>query len=636
MEHHVSGTQQTTDQSDYFDALFGAGNSQGHVADAASGRGNGGRLSPTAVGAYAPNPRLQPPPPMSSLPLDTNFDFLGGIGTLGPSPSPQGAAYNPQLVLQQRLKLNQLQQLQLQNQILQHQVRPRRRTRLARAAILMDSQLEMLSSQSQAGSPMDVDSRQKTPNQQQAPQQPPSQQQQQQQHYGLPTPLNSTEIHAQPSADFVSPMALSYMDTTQFRPTDSGPHSHTPLPPPDLPLHPQHASLAGAHSAPANLVFNTAPPVPLPSPSDLGDFDLSPLTSPWIEAYKHSETPQQARSGKRTASPAEDEAARYVRARPSPALQAVGASARQPRRGTKSASSTPLMRSTRRGNSRTGADGIVGDSPSPVDLSMPPPAPPSGFSPPQAQPQQLHELGAVSITPVTPASMMNLGRLGGLGGGSPDAGGRTTRRRGSTAAATSAGKKAGSAPLVSPSLKPILPAGGMSSQPAPGSGIGASSGAMPVPALRKTSHKAAEQKRRDSLKTTFDELRGLLPPIPLPSEDGFGDEPILPGAMPPRGPPRGATDGPNRGISKLQLLRCGNDYIRHLKGQVGRRDEEVGRLRSEVARLRGVVGPERWQTEEGEEIDLDRDLDEGEGGAGPWKRSSTQPLEEDGEEDGAD
>ena len=92
--------------------------------------------------------------------------------------------------------------------------------------------------------------------------------------------------------------------------------------------------------------------------------------------------------------------------------------------------------------------------------------------------------------------------------------------------------------------------------------------------VRKTSHKAAEQKRRDSLKTSFDDLRILLPPIPLPSEEGFPDEPLLPGAMPPRGPPKGNAEGPNRGVSKLQLLRCGNEFIKVLKGRVERRDEE--------------------------------------------------------------
>ncbi|THV01929.1 hypothetical protein K435DRAFT_377504 [Dendrothele bispora CBS 962.96] len=122
--------------------------------------------------------------------------------------------------------------------------------------------------------------------------------------------------------------------------------------------------------------------------------------------------------------------------------------------------------------------------------------------------------------------------------------------------------------------------------------------------VRKTSHKAAEQKRRDSLKTTFDDLRGLLPPIPLPTDanntpqdDGSGvgflsvaKASLLPGALPPRGPPKSGADGPNKGVSKLQLLICGNEYIRVLKGRVERRDEEILELRKEVARLRSKTG----------------------------------------------
>lgn len=126
---------------------------------------------------------------------------------------------------------------------------------------------------------------------------------------------------------------------------------------------------------------------------------------------------------------------------------------------------------------------------------------------------------------------------------------------------------------------------------------------------RKTSHKAAEQKRRDSLKTSFDDLRLLLPPIPLPSEEGYPDEPVLPGAMPPRGPPKGNVDGPNRGVSKLQLLRCGNDFIRVLKARVERRDSEIDLLRREISRLRLVAGDSEENAEDGEELDLEKDMD---------------------------
>jgi hypothetical protein len=158
------------------------------------------------------------------------------------------------------------------------------------------------------------------------------------------------------------------------------------------------------------------------------------------------------------------------------------------------------------------------------------------------------------------------------------------------------------------------------------------SSSLPSPVLRKTSHKAAEQKRRDSLKTTFDDLRTLLPPIPLPSEEGYPDEPILPGAMPPRGPPRGNSDGPNRAISKLQLLRCGNDYISLLKEKVAKRDDEISLLRSEVRRLRSFISEDIWQ-EGGGAIDLDRDFDFGE--VGPWRRS-INTYDDDGEEDAAE
>ena len=164
------------------------------------------------------------------------------------------------------------------------------------------------------------------------------------------------------------------------------------------------------------------------------------------------------------------------------------------------------------------------------------------------------------------------------------------------------------------------------------------SGASNQPPLqvRKTSHKAAEQKRRDSLKTSFDDLRVLLPPIPLPSDEGFPDEPILPGAMPPRGPPKGNADGPNRGVSKLQLLRCGNDYIRRLKGRVERRDDEIERLRREISRLRLKAGADTVLEEDDEPIDLEKDLDAVEATLGPLGRSAALADEEAGDEDGGD
>jgi hypothetical protein len=129
---------------------------------------------------------------------------------------------------------------------------------------------------------------------------------------------------------------------------------------------------------------------------------------------------------------------------------------------------------------------------------------------------------------------------------------------------------------------------------------------------RKNTHKDAEQRRRDSLKHSFDELRALLPPIPL-SAGSDPDDPPLPGAMPPRGPPKGDGDGPNRGVSKLALLRCGNEFIVDLRGCMERRDEEIGRLRNELRKLRAMMegmglDPTAGVSGEDGAVDLEWDL----------------------------
>ena len=113
-------------------------------------------------------------------------------------------------------------------------------------------------------------------------------------------------------------------------------------------------------------------------------------------------------------------------------------------------------------------------------------------------------------------------------------------------------------------------------------------------AVKKTSHKAAEQKRRDSLKSGFDDLRILLPPITYdPDKDGDGAERPA-GSLPPRGPPRNmpgvANEHPNRGVSKLALLRAANEHIVRLQRRVDRRDHLMEKMREELAALRLEVG----------------------------------------------
>ncbi|KAJ7065016.1 hypothetical protein C8F01DRAFT_1129151 [Mycena amicta] len=436
------------------------------------------------------------------------------------------AAYNPAALLEQQYKLSQLQQLQqLQNQIFQQQI-----------ALISGSQQSPL--------PLEPEQRERV-----GP------------FHGLPTPGNSTELRATPSVEYVSPMILDYNDTFS-----------------------QHyAPPRGSTSAPAHIAFQTT--------SNELDFDISPLTSPWLGAHQQSAS-QSRPSAKRNAASSSDEDAATSSARPSRKKQspAVRASVpippkRSSNSRSKSANSTPMLRSTR---ARKASINVPGDTPSPVDLSMPPPAPPAE---PSSLTQSSPGLGP-QLKPVTPASIMNLGRLG-----------ITTTIKPST-------KK-------SPSLKAILPGA-----------VASSSRQQAQIPPKKTSHKAAEQKRRDSLKTTFDELRTLLPPIPLPHEVN-ADEPVLPGALPPRGPPKAGGEGPNKGVSKLQLLMCGNDYIRQLHGRVYRRDDEIGRLRREVARLRSAVRGEMVGLEEEEPVDLERDLDEVEAGS----MLGRAMMDDDGEED---
>nr|UBR88887.1 transcription factor bHLH4 [Ganoderma lucidum] len=544
---------------------------------------------------------------------------------------------NPQALLEHQLRLNQLQQLQqLQNQIFQQQ-------------------LELLSGgqNSFSSSLPPVLDRQRDGSQ-----------------YGLPTPLPSGELRATQNTDYVSPMLLH---SGSNNPMGAMVQNQNMLPNfiPQIP----HMLPSAPHSAPAHIAFQP-PAFHLPSPGELDMSELPPISSPILGSYnttlntlpgasssqsmgriRGSTTAGTKRPNASSSGDESSAASRPARKRPSPADRNSGASSskRATARATRSATNTPLFPATAPSSAQPspahrgvpGFGDIPKDTPSPVDPPMPPPAHPppdaplSAISGPSTSPtpplptspsSTISEPQHTPIQPVTPAQMFKLGRLavenslpsqsGARDGGAalkPKEGKPATRS--STGAASSKAKaadKASGAPLISPALKPIRPAGGGVVTPVTAS---PSTPFMP-PQMRKSSHKAAEQKRRDSLKTSFDDLRILLPPIPLPSEEGFPDEPILPGAMPPRGPPKGNVEGPNRGVSKLQLLRCGNEYIKVLKGRVDRRDEEIARLRLEVQRLRVVAGDEAAAPPDGQEVvDLERDVDACEYSGGVFGRA---------------
>lgn len=127
------------------------------------------------------------------------------------------------------------------------------------------------------------------------------------------------------------------------------------------------------------------------------------------------------------------------------------------------------------------------------------------------------------------------------------------------------------------------------------------------PESKKTSHKAAEQKRRDSLKAGFDELRLLLPPINVELVDPDTGLPIA-GASMPRLPARNLDTGePNRNVSKVALLRCSNKHLKVLNDRISRREEWIGRLVDNIRQLRSVTGLEG--VFEGDDMLFDYDVD---------------------------
>lgn len=120
MDHQAQDAQQQ--QKDFFNNLFTS-----DVGAENAPRGNESHHPTMYCGALpSPSQTTMPPshPVIPNVPLEFELvTQLMGIQGQQQSGSMGQGQYSPQLVLEQRLKLNQLQQLQLQNQILQQQVR---------------------------------------------------------------------------------------------------------------------------------------------------------------------------------------------------------------------------------------------------------------------------------------------------------------------------------------------------------------------------------------------------------------------------------------------------------------------------------------------------------------------------------
>ncbi|CAG8482188.1 12361_t:CDS:2 [Gigaspora rosea] len=105
---------------------------------------------------------------------------------------------------------------------------------------------------------------------------------------------------------------------------------------------------------------------------------------------------------------------------------------------------------------------------------------------------------------------------------------------------------------------------------------------------RRTTHKAAEQKRRDSLKQSFDELKKVIPFNSASSNtnvnnngcDGNNNNSIS-GKI-------GDSNGSMKNVSKLFLLKRAHDHIVELQQQTKEKDLIIKNLMSEINELRVV------------------------------------------------
>ncbi|GBB98521.1 hypothetical protein RclHR1_03250015 [Rhizophagus clarus] len=176
-------------------------------------------------------------------------------------------------------------------------------------------------------------------------------------------------------------------------------------------------------------------------------------------------------------------------------------------------------------------------------------------------------------------------------------------------------------PTISPSLKPKLPgviADEVAEQLANKSnyrsilegtakslGISYSSDVHSSLESRRTTHKAAEQKRRDSLKQSFDELKKVVPYQPTLSKSNSGDGKNDDS----KNNNNGKSDGTMKNVSKLFLLKRAHDYIVELEQKSQVKDELIQKLNDELDELKGIKRRKIEETEKKENVNNEVDTE---------------------------
>ncbi|RIA86088.1 hypothetical protein C1645_829820 [Glomus cerebriforme] len=176
-------------------------------------------------------------------------------------------------------------------------------------------------------------------------------------------------------------------------------------------------------------------------------------------------------------------------------------------------------------------------------------------------------------------------------------------------------------PTISPNLKPKLPgvlADEVAEQLANKSnyrsilegtakslGISYSSDVHSSLESRRTTHKAAEQKRRDSLKQSFDELKKVIPYQSTSSKSNGSDGNTNNNGK-SNSNSNGKSDGTMKNVSKLFLLKRAHDYIVELEQKSKEKDVLIQKLNDELDDLKGV---KRRKIEETEKENTDNEID---------------------------
>ncbi|CDH53628.1 hypothetical protein RO3G_00970 [Lichtheimia corymbifera JMRC:FSU:9682] len=93
--------------------------------------------------------------------------------------------------------------------------------------------------------------------------------------------------------------------------------------------------------------------------------------------------------------------------------------------------------------------------------------------------------------------------------------------------------------------------------------------------IRRTAHKAAEQKRRDSLKEWFDRLRREV-------DEGYVKKNVTPPAPPVDDGESSKGDEESKPLSKVLLLKYAYEYISLLKSNIEQRDQRIYQLEQQL------------------------------------------------------